>query len=454
MCLEEDKSIKGVKVRSFNIFVMALVMVLYLLLVISAITIRSKYVSIVTELNDYSDCVKAVSEFRDSSEYLSTQARLFVINQDPIYMKNYFYESEVLRRREISLQIVEMTHNNDAIDANLKLALKDSEVLQKAEYYAMRLICEVADFIDDIPDPIKKVKLSAEDYTMSADELETKAEKLLFSHSYLAAKQHIYDYTNKARAASVNLYLEEKNVSDSAMLKSLHTQLTVITVLAIVSIILFLFWIFYVLRPLNFHIEAILNNKLMKQKGSYELKYIAKAYNALCERNELKASFLKHKAEHDPLTGLINREGFIHIKEAFAGADEKVAYLIIDVDRFKQINDKYGHPIGDEVLKNISNLFMEQFRETDYVARIGGDEFAVLMTKFGPSPREIIKRKIEKLNHALQSVDNGLPPATLSVGVALSSAGYQPILEEQADKALYKVKNSGRSNCSFYKGEE
>lgn len=453
MCIKEDKTIKGVKVHSLNICVMAVVLILHLLLVLSALTIRSKYKSIVSGMNDYSECVKAISDFREASEFLTTQSRLFVVNQDPVYMNNYFYESEVIRRREVSLQIVEMSHNNDAIDANLKMALKESEALQEPEYYAMRLICEVADFIDDIPDPIKKVKLSDEDYKMTEEELIYKAEHLLFSPAYLAAKQHIAEYASRARSGSVNLYIDERYESDTAMLEALHTQFIVIVILSIVIVLLFVFWIIFVLRPLDYHIDAILNNKLMKQKGSYELKYIAKAYNSLCERNELKSSFLKHKAEHDPLTGLINREAFGNIKEAFAGMDEKVAYLIIDVDHFKQINDQFGHPIGDEVLKKLSSVLLEHFRETDYVARIGGDEFAVLMTKFGPSPKEIIMRKIEKINMTLQMIDNGLPAVSVSVGVALSNAGYQPILEEQADKALYKVKNNGRNNCSFYKGE-
>ena len=94
---------------------------------------------------------------------------------------------------------------------------------------------------------------------------------------------------------------------------------------------------------------------------------------------------------------------------------------------------------------------MEQFRVTDYVARIGGDEFAIIMTKFGDSPTEIIQKKIEGLNYMLQNVEDGLPTVSLSVGVAFSKLGYKDFLLEQADKALYTVKRGGRCNCSFFK---
>jgi diguanylate cyclase (GGDEF)-like protein len=188
--------------------------------------------------------------------------------------------------------------------------------------------------------------------------------------------------------------------------------------------------------------------------GSYEMRLIAKSYNALREKDEIKASVLKHKAEHDPLTGLINREAFAQIKEVLCDTAEPVAYLIIDIDFFKAVNDKYGHPVGDQVLRKIAAILSEQFRNTDYVARIGGDEFAVIMTKFGDTPEMVIQRKIETINKMLQNVGDGLPGVSLSVGVTISTLGYNQILESQADKALYHVKQGGRCNCSFFSVEQ
>ena len=156
----------------------------------------------------------------------------------------------------------------------------------------------------------------------------------------------------------------------------------------------------------------------------------------------------------DELTGILNRRGFFeNIKKLINKEENKnrsCAMLFCDMDNLKLINDQFGHSVGDDVLRKISNLFMEQFRGSDYVARIGGDEFAIIMTKFGDSPVEIINTKIGRLNAILQDNDDGLPPVSLSVGVSFSECGFVKEMEDQADKALYKVKQGGRCNCSFY----
>lgn len=205
--------------------------------------------------------------------------------------------------------------------------------------------------------------------------------------------------------------------------------------------------------PVKEYIKNIESGSRMISQGSYEMRYIANAYNKLCERNAVTASILKHKAEHDSLTGLINREGFDQIKNALTDSKETIAYLVIDIDFFKNINDSYGHGVGDDVLRKISTLLMEQFRTSDYIARVGGDEFAIIMTKLGMNAEEIIQRKVSSMNRILQHNDDGLPPVSLSVGVALSEEGFSNAVVENADRALYNVKNGGRCNCSFFEGK-
>ena len=92
---------------------------------------------------------------------------------------------------------------------------------------------------------------------------------------------------------------------------------------------------------------------------------------------------------------------------------------------------------------------LDQFRNTDYVGRIGGDEFAIIMTKLGDNPEEIIARKIRHINETLIQMVDGLPPVSLSVGAAISDYGYSDELIRKADEALYKVKENGRCNCEI-----
>lgn len=454
MCFSKDKSIRSIKIRNVNVVMMIFAIGLCAMVLISSFNIKKEYDKMILSMNDYTECNKAVNELKDASDFLTNQARLFSVNLDPIFVENYFYEIQFSHRRETSLEIIQMSHRGDATEANLAMAIKESMYLQKIEIYSMRLILEAIPLDIDVPVIIQQTELTAEDKALTNEQKIDKAKSILFDSNYLAAKDRIHTYSSKAYEDLVNSYLSAEKSGNGIIEFSYQKEMFFLLLLIIVSILLFILLILFVLHPLDLHIDAILKNVKMKEKGSYEMRYIARAYNNLCEKNAVKASLLKHKAEHDPLTGLINRNAFDQIKAALIDAGEPIAYLIIDIDLFKNINDNYGHPIGDEVLKKISTLLMETFRATDYVARIGGDEFAVIMTKFGTSAVDIIQKKIDGLNYTLQSVDDGLPSVSLSVGVAFSEDGYKPELIHQADKALYKVKKGGRCNCSFYKSEE
>ena len=127
-----------------------------------------------------------------------------------------------------------------------------------------------------------------------------------------------------------------------------------------------------------------------------------------------------------------------------------IALLIVDVDKFKLVNDGYGHEMGDRVLKRVAKLLETSFRSTDYPARIGGDEFAVILTDISPDMESMITEKIRSINDALLHPADDLPAVSLSVGGAFSAAGFADELYNQADTALYHVKEQGRCNCSFY----
>ena len=148
-------------------------------------------------------------------------------------------------------------------------------------------------------------------------------------------------------------------------------------------------------------------------------------YNANAEN---KAA-LRYKADHDFLTDLINRGGFDQICKSLQMQSKRIALLLIDVDRFKQVNDGNGH-----------------------VARVGGDEFSIIMMDVGPDMSELIEKKIESINQVLRNPEDGLPEVSLSVGVAFSQNGYTSTLYQNADMALYQVKENGRCGCDFYQG--
>ena len=114
------------------------------------------------------------------------------------------------------------------------------------------------------------------------------------------------------------------------------------------------------------------------------------------------------------------------------------------------MNDQYGHQTGDLVLQKLSKALQESFRGEDYVCRIGGDEFAVLMVNVGKEMTDLVENKLALIREKV-SVEDGVPPFTLSIGVAFSEEGLTGTdVYSHADAALYKAKENGRNGHAFY----
>ncbi|MBL7259445.1 GGDEF domain-containing protein [Paractinoplanes lichenicola] len=147
---------------------------------------------------------------------------------------------------------------------------------------------------------------------------------------------------------------------------------------------------------------------------------------------------LRVEAWVDPLTGLANRRAFdAAVRSYEGGADMWATVLVIDTDKFKQINDTDGHAAGDAALRAIAESLSGLVRADDLVARLGGDEFAVLLPGLGNAlGREVAQRMAE----AVRALDG---PATLSIGVAGGPASTLPSVVELADAAMYKAKRRG-----------
>jgi diguanylate cyclase (GGDEF)-like protein len=166
---------------------------------------------------------------------------------------------------------------------------------------------------------------------------------------------------------------------------------------------------------------------------------------------------LKFLATHDPLTGLPNRGEFERFcREAMARARRRglrVAVLYVDLDNFKPVNDTYGHAIGDELLKTIGDRMKQAVRETDTVARIGGDEFSVLLADIEDmSSSYIVACKLLDALSQPVATRRGAHLVGASIGVSTyPDDGNDPqTLLRLADAAMYRVKQGGRNGVSFY----
>lgn len=172
-------------------------------------------------------------------------------------------------------------------------------------------------------------------------------------------------------------------------------------------------------------------------------------------RDISEEKLIKYEAEHDALTGVLNRGGFEQILNSSIKEKRNFALIVIDVDNFKDVNDNFGHMIGDIILKKVSKLLLEEFRSLDYICRIGGDEFAVIMMDITNNFGNKIVKKIDEINDLLSLPDEDVPIVTLSAGAAfMNKNNSKDSLFKDADKALYYIKKHGRKGCHIYSKED
>lgn len=170
-------------------------------------------------------------------------------------------------------------------------------------------------------------------------------------------------------------------------------------------------------------------------------------------RQKLEEKRLIELARLDPLTGLVNRAGFeLRVAEAMErcrATGALMALMYLDIDRFKQINDRYGHSAGDALLREFADRLSRTLRSSDAVARLGGDEFTVIMEGLpAPDVAATVAAKIVQAMRTPFVVDQQTIDVTTSIGLAFYQGDAMTVeaLVRQADVMLYQAKGAGRNN--------
>lgn len=167
----------------------------------------------------------------------------------------------------------------------------------------------------------------------------------------------------------------------------------------------------------------------------------------------------KHLALHDPLTGLANRTLFtdrlIHAHALMRRKPGHLGVLCIDLDRFKEVNDSYGHEAGDQMIREVARRLKTICRETDTICRLGGDEFAIIQPDTDPAGAAALAQRVVEGLSGEVDLSIGRAELSCSVGVAVVSDAEQGQAEllRQADVALYRAKEAGRGRFAFFEPE-
>ncbi|MET3664692.1 EAL domain-containing protein [Caulobacter sp. 1776] len=167
----------------------------------------------------------------------------------------------------------------------------------------------------------------------------------------------------------------------------------------------------------------------------------------------------KHLSLHDPLTGLANRTLFtdrlVHAHALLRRKPGHLSVLCIDLDRFKEVNDSYGHDAGDQLIREVARRLKAICRDTDTICRLGGDEFAIIQPDTNPSGAATLAQRVVEGLSGEVDLSIGRAQLSCSVGVAVVSDAEQGQAEllRQADVALYRAKEGGRGRYCFFEPE-
>lgn len=264
----------------------------------------------------------------------------------------------------------------------------------------------------------------------------------------------------------LNLWSSENTKKVDAALQKIHVEVWFLTVLAV----MFVLFVYYklnksLLLPVEKITESISVDTMNSEKihlpeqGSKEIHVLVNAFNNMRKQVHHRQMVLEFQAMHDSLTGLPNRALLQDRLEQAINQSERdsseMALLLLDLDRFKDINDTLGHPVGDVVLRKISRRLEKCLRATDTVARLGGDEFAIITSYSNRNQVEaFIKRIVKDVERVIVIEDQKLYVG-LSVGVATypKDGIDADTLIQHADIAMYSAKRENK-NQEFYRTDK
>lgn len=443
---------RRIHVKSISIATIAVTIVLGATCAATLAVGWSQFQSLRSANETYVECEADANQLQSASDYLTEQVRLAAMTGDERYIDAYFDEADNARRRESAIAHLEdHLAGTDAIDS-LQSALDKSNELMSSEYYAMRLVEEAnGSAAATSHEALRAIGLSDADASLARSEMLEKARDLVSNEAYESARLSIQQQTSECISQITTTVNNRQNHAASVFQDVYRKLILFVASFAVFSLAACFLVRKSIVMPVAKFSERIRENEPFPVIGAGELQVLAETYNQVREENEAAQMLIRHQAEHDALTDLLNRGSYEKMLGLYEASDRPFALILADVDTFKQVNDTYGHATGDAILRQVATLLKTTFRSIDHVCRIGGDEFAVIMVEMTPDLRYTIEEKIDAINEQLGNLADGLPKVSLSVGVAFTERENPgESLYKDADSALYRTKENGRCGYTFY----
>ena len=442
------------KIRIQRVSTWSIIVTIVLAIIFAAVSVSSeKEFQVLRQTTDeYILCQNSAKELQDGSDYLTEQVRMYAMTGKTEYRDLYFEEANTTRRGEKALEELKKYFADTDSFTALETALSRSQELMETEYYSMRLVAEsYGKSEESLPEEIRDVQLSTEDKALSAQDKRTKAQDIVCDTAYQSVRNEITDNVTECMNSLIRLTRNRQGRA-STIFSDMYLKLEVsIAVLVIMMLLICLLVRKLIVQSLVSYNESVKLGEIFPVIGAAELQNLAETYNKVYQENQETQKIIRHQAEHDSMTDLLNRGAFEKILNIYENGEPNFALILVDVDTFKSVNDTHGHAMGDKILKKVSKLLKDAFRSIDYVCRIGGDEFAIIMVEMTSDLQYTISDKIKAVNEELAMAEDGVPAVSLSVGVAFADRENPgESIFKDADKALYRVKENGRNGCDFY----
>ena len=453
--MKRDEKTGGIRLRLMNYILGGLTVGIAVLMLVTTFFAIAGYNSLRHTSEAFLECREGAEQIQDASDYLTEHVRYYVGSGMRQYLDDYFEEADVTQRREQGLAALAKHFAGTELYDALEQAVNSSYALMEREYYAMRLRLETLDGEDlsTYPEEVRNVVLTSDDLALSKEDRMDQSRKLVYDGPYEEMKAEITGQVNRC-LEGLEDHLQDKQARQAKQLRALVIveQALIVLVIAAVALLVTLTSLL-VFHPLIRAERLVRSEQLIPPGGcAYEYRFFAATYNRMFEASRENREQLAFKASHDYLTGIFNRSGLDRYLDR--AAEGHNALVLVDLDGFKKINDTYGHDGGDTVLQRLSEKLSASFRSDDRICRIGGDEFAVIMWNAGPESSDMIREKIGSINAEMRVAGDGIPSASISVGVAFGGEGTGRDLFRDADRELYRVKRSGGGGISVRDGSQ
>ena len=438
--------------RVIAIVIGASILIVAVILLVTMKMTTDSFNQLKKESVDYLRLRDAAVELQAGSDQLTDQVRHYVVAGNRKYLDGYFEEANITKQRDHAVEVISREAAGTRADQYLQEAMQCSRDLMEREYYAMCLVLAAQgdreEACADHPE-LESITLTGEDAALSQEEQMAKALIIVMDESYEQEKTRIEENIALCLDDLLGKMFDAQEDSSERLDSLLQFQTILLFLLLLQFLIFVLFVHFSVFSPMRKAIKLIRDDSYIPEEGGREFRYLAKALNELHEENVKKTGKLAFESTHDPVTGVFNRAGYEHLMEEVDLS--RIAFLLVDVDLFKQVNDTHGHETGDRILAEVATALLGHFRPQDYICRIGGDEFVVIANHIDRNRAGSILQKIDQINQSLRETEPEIT-VSISAGIAFGREGETPDeIFQKADKALYEVKRSIRGRAELYR---